>query len=71
MTTEREWLVMSVRQYQKALREQERHHENVIGYMRRNYKNGMSIVELAKISGFSRPTVMKYVQNTTVATVKD
>lgn len=62
---EREHLIMSVRMYQEAMRAQERHRENVIGYMRRNHANGMSIVELAKISGFSRPTVMKYVQKKT------
>jgi len=33
-------------------------------------RNGMSIVELAKISGFSRPTVMKYVQEAATATVE-
>lgn len=38
--------------------------------MRISYRAGMSIVELARISGFSRPTVMKYVQNVTTATVE-
>jgi predicted transcriptional regulator len=44
--------------------------ENLINTMRICNQNGMSIVELSKISGFSRPTVMKYVQNTTVATLE-
>jgi predicted transcriptional regulator len=52
------------------LRVVERTQENLVATMRRNYANGMSIVELAKISGFSRPTVMKYVQNVTTATVE-
>ena len=34
----------------------------LIDVMRECNSAGMSIVELAKISGFSRPTVMKYVQ---------
>ena len=42
----------------------------LIEVMRICYRNGMSIVELAKISGFSRPTVMKYVQDATTATVE-
>jgi hypothetical protein len=67
--TEAEYLVEAAHQHQIALRVVERTKENLVSTMRRNYANGMSIVELAKISGFSRPTVMKYVQNTTVATV--
>ena len=42
----------------------------LIGVMRKCNSAGMSIVELARISGFSRPTVMKYVQNVTTATVE-
>ena len=42
----------------------------LIEVMRICNRNGMSIVELAKISGFSRPTVMKYVQDATTATVE-
>jgi hypothetical protein len=68
--TEAEYLVEAAHQHQIALRVVERTQENLVATMRRNYANGMSIVELAKISGFSRPTVMKYVQNTTVATVR-
>jgi predicted transcriptional regulator len=44
--------------------------ENLINTMRTCNQNGMTIVELAKISGFSRPTVMKYVQEVTTATVE-
>jgi predicted transcriptional regulator len=68
--TEAEYLVEAAHQHQIALRVVERTQDNLLSTMRRNYANGMSIVELAKISGFSRPTVMKYVQNTTVATVQ-
>ena len=42
----------------------------LIDVMRKCNSAGMSIVELAKISGFSRPTVMKYVQDATTATVE-
>ena len=42
----------------------------LIDVMRECNSAGMSIVELAKISGFSRPTVMKYVQDATTATVE-
>jgi predicted transcriptional regulator len=68
--TEVEYLVEVARQHnlKQAVADAARNH--LIDSMRRNYANGMSIVELAKISGFSRPTVMKYVQNTTVATVE-
>jgi predicted transcriptional regulator len=68
--TESEYLVEAAHQHQIALRVVDRTRDNLIGSMRRNYWNGMSIVELAKISGFSRPTVMKYVQNVTTATVE-
>jgi hypothetical protein len=44
--------------------------ENLIATMRICNQNGMSIVELAKISGFSRPTVMKYVKTATTAPVE-
>jgi hypothetical protein len=68
--TEAEYLVEAAHQQQIALRVVDRTRENLIGSMRRNYWNGMSIVELAKISGFSRPTVMKYVQETATAPVE-
>jgi hypothetical protein len=42
----------------------------LIGVMRQCNSAGMTIVELAKISGFSRPTVMKYVQTVTTAPVE-
>lgn len=42
----------------------------LIGVMRKCNSAGMTIVELAKISGFSRPTVMKYLQDAATATVK-
>ena len=60
--TEGEYLVEVTQQYTLALAVSHATREHLIGSMRRNYANGMSIVELAKISGFSRPTVMKYVQ---------
>jgi predicted transcriptional regulator len=68
--TEAEYLVEVARQYQlkQAVADAARNH--LVDSMRRNYANGMSIVELAKISGFSRPTVMKYVQETTTAPVE-
>jgi len=68
--TEAEYLVEVARQYQlkQAVADAARNH--LVDSMRRNYSNGMSIVELAKISGFSRPTVMKYVQNVTTAPVE-
>jgi predicted transcriptional regulator len=42
----------------------------LIGVMRKCNSAGMSIVELAKISGFSRPTVMKYLQDAATAPVE-
>jgi predicted transcriptional regulator len=68
--TESEYLVEAAHQHQIALRVVDRTRDNLVATMRRNYANGMSIVELAKISGFSRPTVMKYVQNVTPAPVE-
>jgi predicted transcriptional regulator len=68
--TEAEYLVEAAHQHQIALRVVDRTRDNLVATMRRNYANGMSIVELARISGFSRPTVMKYVQNVTTATVE-
>jgi len=68
--TEAEYLVEAAHQHQIALRVVERTRDHLIGSMRRSYWNGMSIVELARISGFSRPTVMKYVQDVTTAPVK-
>ena len=49
-------------QYKDAMQIADASRENLINVMRICYRNEMSIVELAKISGFSRPTVMKYVQ---------
>ena len=68
--TEAEYLVEATHQHQIALRVVDRTRDNLISAMRRNYWNGMSIVELARISGFSRPTVMKYVQDATTVTVE-
>lgn len=68
--TEGEYLVESAHQYEIALRAQHAARVHLVGSMRRNYACGMSIVELAKISGFSRPTVMKYVQNVTTTPVE-
>ena len=70
MMTEAEYLVEAAHQYEAAQAAAHATREHLVGSMRRNYTNGMSIVELAKISGFSRPTVMKYVQNVTTATVE-
>ena len=70
MMTEAEYLVEVAEQYAAAQAIAHATREHLVGSMRRNYANGMSIVELAKISGFSRPTVMKYVQNATTATVE-
>ena len=42
----------------------------LVDVMRKCNSDGMSIVELARISGFSRPTVMKYVQDATTATME-
>ena len=58
-------------QYRDAMHIADASRENLINVMRICYRNGMSIVELAKISGFSRPTVMKYVQDAITATVED
>jgi hypothetical protein len=63
-------IVEASHQYYAAQHVADASRENLIATMRICHRNGMSIVELAKISGFSRPTVMKYVQNTTVATVE-
>ena len=60
--TESEYLVKAAHQYEHAQAAAHATRVHLVGSMRRNYANGMSIVELAKISGFSRPTVMKYVQ---------
>ena len=68
--TEGEYLVEIAHQYEAAQAAAHGTREHLVGSMRRNYANGMTIVELAKISGFSRPTVMKYVQNATTATVE-
>ena len=68
--TEAEYLVEAAHQYAAAQAAAHATRVHLVGSMRRNYANGMSIVELAKISGFSRPTVMKYVQNATTATVE-
>ena len=68
--TESEYLVEAAHQYQESLLVSHSACLQLVGSMRRNYANGMSIVELARISGFSRPTVMKYVQNVTTATVE-
>ena len=43
----------------------------LVDVMRKCNSAGMTIVDLAKISGFSRPTVMKYVQDATTVTVED
>mgnify|MGYP003659027342 CR=1 FL=1 len=58
-------------QYRAAMHVADASRKNLINVMRICHRNGMSIVELAKISGFSRPTVMKYVQNAATATVED
>ena len=42
----------------------------LVGVMSECNSAGMTIVDLAKISGFSRPTVMKYVQDAATATVE-
>ena len=69
--TESEYLVEVAEQYAAAQAIANATRNHLVGSMRRNYANGMSIVELAKISGFSRPTVMKYVQNAATATLDD
>ena len=68
--TEAEYLVEAAHQYEAAQAAAHATRQHLVGSMRRSYANGMSIVELARISGFSRPTVMKYVQNVTTATVE-
>ena len=68
--TEAEYLVEVAEQYAAAQAIANATRNHLVGSMRRNYANGMSIVELAKISGFSRPTVMKYVQDAITATVE-
>ena len=57
-------------QYRASMHVADASRENLINTMRICNQNGMSIVELAKISGFSRPTVMKYVQTATTAPVE-
>lgn len=42
----------------------------LVDVMRKCNSAGMTIVDLAKISGFSRPTVMKYLQDAATATVE-
>ena len=68
--TEAEYLVEVAHQYETAQAAAHATRVHLVGSMRRNYANGMTIVELAQVSGFSRPTVMKYVQNVTTATVE-
>jgi predicted transcriptional regulator len=63
-------IVEAAHQYHAAMHVADASRENLINTMRICNRNGMSIVELAKISGFSRPTVMKYVQTATTATVE-
>ena len=72
MTTlaEGEYLVEVAEQYAAAQAIAHATRVHLVGSMRCNYANGMSIVELARISGFSRPTVMKYVQNVTTTPVE-
>ena len=69
--TEAEYLVEAAHQYAETLLASHSACLHLVGSMRRSYANGMSIVELARISGFSRPTVMKYVQNAAAAPVED
>lgn len=57
-------------QYRAAMHVADASRENLIDVMRKCNSAGMTIVDLAKISGFSRPTVMKYVQDATTATVE-
>ena len=57
-------------QHNAALAVAEMTKAELVDVMRECNSAGMSIVELAKISGFSRPTVMKYVQDATTATVE-
>ena len=57
-------------QYNAALAVADLTKAELVDVMRKCNSAGMTIVELAKISGFSRPTVMKYVQDATTATVE-
>jgi predicted transcriptional regulator len=57
-------------QHNAALAVAEMTKAELVDVMRECNSAGMSIVDLAKISGFSRPTVMKYVQDATTATVE-
>ena len=57
-------------QHNAALAVAEMTKAELIDVMRECNSAGMTIVDLAKISGFSRPTVMKYVQDATTATVE-
>ena len=57
-------------QHNAALAVAEMTKAELIDVMRKCNSAGMTIVDLAKISGFSRPTVMKYVQDATTATVE-
>jgi hypothetical protein len=63
-------IYLAADQYRDAMHVADASRECLIEGMRDSYQAGMSIVDLAKISGFSRPTVMKYVQDTTTLTVK-
>ena len=64
-------IVEAAHQYHAAQHVADASRENLINTMRICNRNGMSIVELARISGFSRPTVMKYVQNVPTTPVED
>ena len=57
-------------QYRAAMHVADASRENLIDVMRKCNSAGMTIVDLAKISGFSRPTVMKYVQDATTTPVE-
>ena len=57
-------------QHNAALAVAEMTKAELVDVMRKCNSAGMTIVDLAKISGFSRPTVMKYVQDATTATVE-
>jgi predicted DNA-binding protein (UPF0251 family) len=57
-------------QHNAALAVAEMTKAELVDVMRECNSAGMTIVDLAKISGFSRPTVMKYVQDATTATVE-
>ena len=60
----------AVAQHDAALAVAELTKVELIEVMRICSRNGMSIVELARIYGFSRPTVMKYVQDAGTATAE-